>query len=171
MIDETVIAAARQSDKSAITQLCAFYYQAVYLYMYYQVRTAQDAEDLTHEVFVRMVKNVSGQHGHFEAWLFMIAKNVSIDFKRKHRKDEKMIEEFFHHTSDPQEGRYHDEHDLGGQIKKLPDEQKDVIVFKFFNGMTNKQIADILGKTEGAIKALQFRAIKSLKTLCGEGLS
>jgi len=170
LISEQVISRAKNYDSEALTEICEYYYSKIYNYIFYKVSTREDTEDLTHEVFVKMVKNITTLQGNIESWLYTIARNLIIDYYRK-RENSKlgtaMTQEYQETETDFTE--YVSGEDLRRQLQKLPQEQQDVVIYKFINDFSNKQIADFLGKTEGAIKSLQFRAVRSLRKMLSKG--
>ena len=90
-----VVEKARKLDSQAIANIFEYYYPKIYRYLYYRVNSKEEAEDLTSEVFVRLVKSIKYQTGNFEAWLYRIAKNLLIDYYRHKavRKDFPLNEE------------------------------------------------------------------------------
>lgn len=164
-----LVAAAKKRDYRALSKLSTYYYPKIYRHMLYKVSNREDAEDLTSEVFVRMVKSLQKQRGSFNAWLYQIANNLAIDYYRKRARNREvsLIEEFSEHApvqSDETE-RILERKDLEKGIGTLPDDQRQTILLKFMEGYDNKEIADIMHRTVGAIKALQFRALNNLKNV------
>ncbi len=164
---------ARTLDPKAITEIFEHYYAKIYRFLYYRARTAQDAEDLASEVFVKGVKSISRQKGNFEPWLYMIARNTLTDYyrrkagNRENALDEEIVESL------AVEKKAGDEpfamEDLKFALNKLTEEQQQVVTLKFIENYDNESIARIMGKTIGAVKALQFRALAALKDILKEG--
>jgi RNA polymerase sigma-70 factor (ECF subfamily) len=168
IIDEEVLERARQFDKTALSLLVEKAYPFIFRYFSYRLVTREDAEDLTSEVFVRVVNSIKGQKGYFAAWLFRIAKNLLVDYYRKKAKSrETSLEE----TEEPVANSGESQEDalqLGDirkMLDKLTDDQKEVIILRFLEGNTNEETARIMNKPVGAIKALQFRALSALRTI------
>jgi RNA polymerase sigma-70 factor (ECF subfamily) len=162
-----LVEAAKKRDYEALSKLSTYYYPKIYRYMLFKVNNREDAEDLTSEVFVRMVKSLSKQRGSFNAWLYRIANNLVIDFyrKRSRRKEVSYTEQFDDNAavqSDETENILARKN-LEKAISTLPESQRQTVLLKFMEGYNNSEIADILGKTLGAVKALQFRALKNLR--------
>lgn len=169
---------AKRYEPQALAELCKLYYRDIYSYIYYRVSSVEDAEDLTNDVFLRMVESIcscrsSGEKS-FLAWLFRIANNSVVDYYRRRA--------VRHHL--PLDERHLPSHDgpevsveakltrerLQRALPKLTDEQQQVIILKFVEGLSNAEIAQILGKSEGAIKSLQHRGLVSLRRILeGEG--
>jgi RNA polymerase sigma-70 factor (ECF subfamily) len=171
-IEELVIA-ARGLDPHSIAALCEHFYPEIYRYVLRRVRIREDAEDLTGEVFVRAVRTISNQTGFFPAWLFRIATNLVTDFYRRRgaRQEESMTQEAAASVPDPraeaENALVRDE--LERAAARLTPEQQDVIRLKFNEGYDTSEIAQILGKSVGAVRALQCRALKALRSHLSEG--
>jgi RNA polymerase sigma-70 factor (ECF subfamily) len=168
----SLVEEAKKQNYEALSKLSTYYYPKIYRHMLYKVNNREDAEDLASEVFVRMVKSLQKQKGSFNAWLYKIANNLAIDYYRKksRKKEVSLVEEFEDHApvqSDETE-KILEREDLDKAISTLPDDQRQTILLKFMEGYSNKEIANILGKTVGAVKALQFRALNNLKAALQE---
>jgi len=166
---EELVGRAKKYDSEALSKLAEHFYPKIYRYVAYKVQNREDVEDITSEVFVRMVKSLKNQKGSFPSWLYRIASNLIIDYYRKNarKKEVPFIEEIEEHskvaTNETDAILLKDS--LDKAIGKLTDDQRQVILLKFIEGYTNEEIADIMGKTVGAVKALQFRALNNLKDI------
>jgi len=138
------------------------------------------AEDLTADVFLRVVQHVqrfkldaSRPASSVSAWLYRIAANLVADYHRaRQRRPLVSIDEeapFAFEALDPcqQAERREALERLSGGLEQLTDDQRLVVICKFGEGMSNAQAAAWLGKTEGAIEALQHRALRTLCRLLG----
>src|SRR4030066_2414398 len=106
IIDEEVLENARQLEENALSTLVKKSYPFVFRYFYYRSVTREDAEDLTSEVFIRVVSSIKGQKGYFPAWLISIARNLLTDYYRKRgRSRETSLEEIEEPFSDSKEHR------------------------------------------------------------------
>jgi RNA polymerase sigma-70 factor, ECF subfamily len=166
IVSEEVLERARHLEETGMTTLVKQCYPFVFRFFCCRSITRADAEDLTSEVFVRVVNSIKGQKGYFPAWLFSIAKNLLTDYYRKRGKlRERSLEETEEAISNSDENRI----DIlqSKLIKKsldlLTDEQKAVITLKFLEGYDNDEIAKTMNKSIGAIKTLQFRALSALR--------
>ena len=145
---------------------------AVYRYILYRVREPSDAEDLTSDVFTRAFANIHRyrwQGKSFLAWLYTIARNAVTDRRRRQRPTVD-LENAFGLAEDGPTAHEHavrgEEVDaLRGAVKHLTTEQQEVLVLRFVENMSSRQVANMLGKNEGAIRALQFRALGRLRKL------
>ncbi len=169
----TILAQARAGDRLAIQALYAHYGAAVQRYCYARLGTQEAAEDCTQEVFVRVWKHVPtfeyrGDPS-FISWVYTIANHVVISYLRKWQRIEHMaltadLDYAADHRSDPAR-IVCDQVTLADAIDQLTLEQQQVITLKFFGGLSNLEIATALGRTEGAVKALQHRALQRLQRL------
>ena len=168
IIEEEVLENARRLEESALSTLVKKSYPFVFRYFYYRSVTREDAEDLTSEVFVRVVNSIKGQKGYFPAWLISIARNLLTDYYRKRgRSRETSLEEIKEPSSDSDENEKDTLHpdDIRKMLDMITEEQKNVIILRFIEGNTNEEVAKIMNKSIGAIKALQFRALSALRDI------
>lgn len=166
---EQLVEKAKSLDQHALAELCEYFYPRIYRYVFYRVNSAEDAEDITGEVFLRMIRALQKQRGSFTAWLFRIASNLLIDYYRHRASQPELVAAEEAHASsarnsiDSQDILLQDR--LKQSLGKLSSEQQQVITLKFIEGYNNSEIADILGKSVGAVKGLQFRALAALKRI------
>ena len=167
-----VIERARSGDRAAFAELYDTHCDAVYRYILYRVREPSDAEDLTSEVFTRSFANIhryKWQGKSFLAWLYTIARNAVTDRRRRDRPTVDLDNAYGVAEEGPtaHERAVHGEavDALRGAVKHLTVEQQEVIVLRFVENMSSRQVAKVLGKNEGAIRALQFRALGRLRKL------
>ena len=171
MVDETqLIQKAKNGDRNALGQLYDIYHSKIFRYIAYRVGDRALAEDLTAEVFVTMVKKLHSFQDRGRpllTWLYTIAGNIIKMHYRKHKHvelnpfSEEMIDQ--QATPDQVTDKRLTHANLLAQLPRLTEEQGQVIVLKFMDGFSNREIAQVLDKTEGAIKALQHRALQTLK--------
>jgi RNA polymerase sigma-70 factor, ECF subfamily len=167
-----VIARARAGDRVAFAELYDRHVDSVYRYLLYRVREPSDAEDLCSEVFTRAFANIHRyrwQGKSFLAWLYTIARNAVTDRRRRDRPTVDLDNAYGVAEGGPtaHERAVHGEavDALRGAVKHLTTEQQEVIVMRFVENMSSRQVAKVLGKNEGAIRALQFRALGRLRKL------
>src|SRR2546429_389063 len=135
------------------------------------VGTRHDAEDLTTQTFLKMLEAIGRfrwRSAPFSAWLFRIAHNLAIDHFRASRRSQPEEEVPEPPGSEEASAEEQAMHSIGRQsmlelIEKLSPEQQQVLTLKFVFNFPNAEVATILGKTEGAIKSLQHRALVSLQ--------
>lgn len=161
---------ARQGDPKAIGDLYQAHHLSVFRYLYYRCGDQQVAEDLTSEVFIRMIRSLPGyepQDVPFLAWLFRVAHNVSIDHYRKASSTTQLpLEETLNSGSDElikTVDRRLNNQWLSQALEHLNDDQRDVIFLRFIAGMPIAEVAQTLSKSEDAIKGLQRRGLTALR--------
>lgn len=167
-----VIDRARNGDRAAFAELYDAHADSVYRYLLYRVREPSDAEDLTSEVFTRAFANIHRyrwQGKSFLAWLYTIARNAVTDRRRRDRPTVDIDDAYGLAEDGPtaHERAVHGEEvdALRGAVKHLTTEQQEVLVLRFVENMSSRQVAKVLGKNEGAIRALQFRALGRLRKI------
>jgi RNA polymerase sigma-70 factor (ECF subfamily) len=133
-----------------------------------RVSSREDAEDLASEVCVRVVESLPKQRGFFPAWLFRIARNLVADYYRREvtRGDSLPLDdETAARVSGNEgiEGKLLLDHELEAALARLTVDQEEVIRLRFIEGYETGEIAKIQGRAPGAVRALQFRAIASLR--------
>jgi RNA polymerase sigma-70 factor (ECF subfamily) len=167
-----VIDRARGGDRAAFAELYDTHCDAVYRYVLYRVREPSDAEDLTSEVFTRAFANIHRyrwQGKSFLAWLYTIARNAVTDRRRRERPTLDLDDAYGVAEEGPtahdRAVRGEQVDALRGAVKHLTTEQQEVLVLRFVENMSSRQVAKVLGKNEGAIRALQFRALGRLRKL------
>lgn len=169
--ESSLIAKAKTGDKDAFADLYNTYFEKIYAFVYYRVSHKEIAEDLTEDVFLKayqQLKNLT-QTDAFQGWLYKIARNRIIDYYRS-KKESITLDGLENSLS--YEQALIDVIELEAQQKifleilaELGPEQQSVIKMKFIEELDNEAIAASLGKTEGAIRVIQHRAITKLKNL------
>ncbi len=162
-----VVEAARHGDAGALAQICERLYPRIYRYVSYKVDDLRDAEDLAGEVFVRMLGAIQGQKGNLEAWLFRIAGNVLTDHYRKRavRSGEVELPDEIAGGDDPGAAveRKLDGDRLRKGLRALTEEQRETVILRFVMGYEHDEVAALMGRSAGAVRALQFRALAALR--------
>ena len=160
---------ARANDSKAIGVLCSNLYSKIYRFIYYRVNKVEDAEDLTSEVCLRVVKSIHEQKGSFYAWIFRIASNMITDHYRRRvvRSNVESVGESIEEMIDAgsKQSELIEQQDLRQALKRLTEEQQQVIVLKFIEGYDTDEIAHLVGKSTGAVRAIQFRALTALRNM------
>lgn len=167
-----LVVRASQGEGGAFGRLYQIYSDRIYNYIYYKTGHSADAEDLTEQVFIKAWEAITRfrfEGKPFAAWLFKVARNTVIDHYRT-RKTESDLSEVISaiaHDGDPEAfaQRRATAQALMTAIRSLTDEQQQVILLKFVDGMDNTEISATMGKQEGAIRALQYRALLSLQRI------
>ena len=168
--EESLVRQAQQRDEQAFAQLYEEYFDKIYRYVTLRIGDRMEAEDITQQVFLNAIKAISSFKWRgipFSAWLFRIAHNQVVDYLRRKAKrvatplDESVVASDY----DPQliaEQRLDFERLLTA-TRKLTPAQQEVISLRFTGELSVAQVAKIMGKSEGAVKALQHSAIVTLR--------
>jgi RNA polymerase sigma-70 factor (ECF subfamily) len=162
---------AKQNDSEALAQIYDLFVEKVYRYIFYKVGNQAEAEDLTEEVFLKVLENIERfeeRGAPFSSWLFVIARNLVINYYKLRSRQAaiplNLLKEQIADNERPDEAFFKNfsAEKLQIAIAQLTEEQQQVIILKFFSGLKNREIAGVLSKSEGAVKALQHRALASL---------
>lgn len=173
--EQNLIRSARKGNASAFGALYDHYIAQIYRFIYLRVSGREEAEDLTHEVFLSAWRNIpSYKHKGFpfSSWLYQIARNKVIDHFRT-RKTTFPIEEVIERDLDiPALLNTEEDLDIVLDLEKirlamqsLTEEQQSIIIMRFVEDMAPKEIAEVLGKSEGSVRLMQHRAINNLKAI------
>jgi RNA polymerase sigma-70 factor, ECF subfamily len=174
-VNTDLIKRAQQGDLETISRLYETYHLSVFRFLFYRVGDRAAAEDLTSEVFLRMLRFISGFNppsASFQAWLFQIARNLAIDHHRRMsvRDHLPLKENLVEHGEqiDKTVERSLTNESLQAALAKLNDDQRDVILMRFIAGMPIAEVAKALHKSENSIKGLQRRALSALREVLVE---
>lgn len=174
--EESLIRRAKQRDQMALTQLYEENFDRIYRYIVLKIGEKTEAEDMTQQVFLSAFKSIPSfkyKGTPFSSWLFRIAHNQIVDYLRKKSKratvplDESLVSS----NSDP---RLEAERNLAiaqlvSAAKKLTKTQREVISLRFAGELSIAEVAKVMGKSVGAVKALQHSAIVSLRKVLPTG--
>lgn len=165
-----VVDRAVRRDPEAFGVLYDAHVEALYRYLYYRLGHHADAEDLTAQVFLKAwqaIDRFRWQGKPFAAWLFRLAHNALIDYLRTRKPTTPLEEQLGTPAAlspDWVTARIQAD-ELARALQGLTEEQRQVVVLKFVQGMDNKEIAQIMQRKEGAIRALQMRALLAMRRL------
>lgn len=171
--DAVLAVRAGKGDTAAFGALYDRYVEAVYRYVYYRVHSDTDAEDLVSDVFMRALRAIPRYEPRqaFLAWLYRIARNAVIDRARRARIQISFEDALAHPGVDqvvePDAGllALSDKETVRAAIARLTPLQQEVIVLRFVEGYSTSEIANLVGKREGTVRGIQFRALEMLRTL------
>lgn len=175
--EENIIKDAVRGDAHAFGLLYDHYHPAIYRFVAVKVGRREDAEDITHQVFLSAWQNIRQyrHRGHpFSSWLYRIARNQVIDHYRARKETLSLetveIDQLGIASLSPQSdlSLKLDVEKVMGAMRKLKQEYQDVIIFRFIEELSLKEAAGAMKKTEGAVKLMQHRAIKELKNILGD---
>jgi RNA polymerase sigma-70 factor (ECF subfamily) len=166
-----ILEACQKGDKIAFGRIYDQYSQRLYKFIYLRVGHKEVAEDILADSFVKVWTKISQVNSSkaFSSWIFQIAKNNIIDYYRV-RKSTIAIEEVEHTLEDAANPIAETELRLDQKrillaLNSLPKDQQQVVRYKFFEDLTNSEIALIMNKTEGAIRVIQHRAVVRLQEI------
>jgi RNA polymerase sigma-70 factor (ECF subfamily) len=171
LLDEaTILERARTLDPEALAMVYDAYSPGIYRYLYRRLGNAALAEDLTGQCFLKMLEALhrgGGWQESFSGWLYRIAHNLSVDHYRRQAgtTNVELHEWLEDEVDDPVETteREFQITNVREALNQLTEEQVQVILLRFGDGRSNKEVAAMMGKTEGAIKALQHRALNAIR--------
>jgi RNA polymerase sigma-70 factor, ECF subfamily len=166
---------AAERDTEAFSLLYEENLDTVYRYVFYKVSNPTVAEDLTAEVFAKAwasIERFEWRNLPFQHWLIRIARNAVIDYWRS-SKPTRSVDELYETASgdvspDDVVVRDLDVERLRRAIEQLPDEQRDVLLLRFVEGISHAEVAAVLGKSVVAVRQIQVRALQRLKKLLSE---
>lgn len=170
--EESELIARAKTDKEAFGELYERYVDRIYNYVYYRTGNVADAEDLTARIFMRALKHIGNYDDRgipFSAWLYRIAHNLVANWHRD-RSRRKIISlddvsqwQTNDHGPEFMTQLLEDRGALLSAIHRLPAERQELLILKFVDRLSNADIGDIMGRSEGAIKSLYHRTLISLR--------
>jgi RNA polymerase sigma-70 factor (ECF subfamily) len=170
--DEIFLNRAIQGDHEAFGQLYEQYVERIFNYVYYRTGNQHDAEDLTAKVFYRAMRRIPQYQERglpVSAWLYRIAHNLVANWHRdRGRRPEISLDEGITpipHSEHPEVTllKLEEQDHLLSIIRGLPPERQQLIILKFVEHMSNAEIGQIMGRTEGAVKSLYHRTLLSVR--------
>lgn len=170
--EESLVGRAREGDQEAFAQLYEEHFARVYRYVALRIGNRTEAEDMTQQVFLNALQSISSfkwQGIPFAAWLFRIARNQVVDYFRKKKKQPVALfdESLLKSDSNPQQMAETslDIERLLLATERLTAAQREVISLRFAGGLAIAEVAKMMGKRQGAVKALQHSAIVALRKI------
>ena len=166
--EEKLLIEAAQKDPSRFAELYELHFDRVYAYVARRVRDRAETQDLTAHVFQQALANLgkfTWRGAPFAAWLYRIASNAIADHARRNMRETNDLQSATETTAASVD--LEDVERLARlfrAVDKLPDDQRRVIVLRFAEEKSIREIADELGRSEGAIKQLQFRGLENLRS-------
>ena len=171
---ERLVTEARAGDSRAFGMIFDHYHDSIYRFIASRVQRPADAEDLTQHVFVKALEALPRYESRgvpFGGWLFRLARNAVIDHIRTRHEHSELdaLIEAAHGEAGPDEiAVIRQELDaVGVALAGLTDEQQEAIALRFFAGLSAREAAEAMGKQEGTVRGLQFRAIASMRRQLG----
>ncbi len=170
--EEDVLKSASDGDREAFGQLYERYVDRIFNYVYYRTGNLHDAEDLTARVFQRAmnhIQNYTDRGVPFSAWLYRIAHNLVANWHRDRSRRQEIplndIPVLPSKGEHPETTLVHSEEqeDLLRLIRRLPPDRQHLLILKFLENLSNAEIGQIMGRSEGAVKSLYHRTLLALR--------
>lgn len=173
--ESELIQRAVSGDPDAFATLYDTYIEQIYRFIFFRVGDEPTAEDLTSQVFIKAWDNLSSYQVRglpFSAWLFRIARNSVIDYYRTFKETTSLE---FEAVAKPDPAGDVDERierqlqaeEVRLALQKLTEDQRQVLTLRFIEGFSTEEVAQVLGKRPGAIRALQMRGLQALTEIFG----
>lgn len=176
---DALVLAAQEGDKDAFAELYDHFFEKIYRYVYFRVQSSE-VDDIVETVFIKawtkLEKYTNHKDASFGAWLFRIAHNTVIDHRRAHRSlmpiDPRMEDRSRRSAPASRASESMMAEQVRAAVRELREPYRQVVTLKFLTGLSNSEIAQVLGRREGNVRVLQYRALKELKQMLTErGLS
>ncbi len=168
--EEELLRRVRSMDEAALGAVFDAYYPRLYRYIYQHLRHQATAEELAADVFARMLDQLAqgrGPRQHLRAWLYRVAHNLVVDESRRRvHRDHQPLEEWTAVGGQDVEGDVHRAlawQQAQAALERLTPQQRAVIILKYLEGWSNKEVARVLGTSEGAVKSLQHRGLAAMR--------
>jgi len=170
--DGELLKKAREYDAQALAEIYDRYAESIYRYLYRYLGDAAHAEDLTSDVFLKLLQVLPTSRAprdHLQGWLYRVAHNMAIDWFRRQGKAAVVSLEDDLVAGDELPSialeKRQQREQLGRAIRRLTVDQQRVILLRFGEGFKLAETARLMGKSEGAVKILQHRAVRRLRKL------
>ena len=174
--EQNLVNRAQNGDEEAFSQIYEEYFNKIYRYVVVRMGDEMEAEDLTQQVFLKALQSIGSfkwRGTPFSSWLYRIAHNQVVDYlrKKKRRTTVPLDEIQVAVDRDPQDEveKGFDLQRLASAMHHLTESQRSVISLRFTSELSTAEVAQVLGKSQGAIKALQHSAVVALRRLLAEG--
>jgi RNA polymerase sigma-70 factor (ECF subfamily) len=171
---QRLIQRAQKRDKTAIGALYELYAQRIYRYVAFRTPTVADAEDITGNVFLKMLESLPTYREQgipFEAWLYRIAAAKIADFyRRQRRRPQVELTETMTHDAPLPEETLEERQEfemLRDALRGLTDEQQHILILRFIEHKSHQDVALLVGKSVSAVKSIQHRALTELASRLG----
>lgn len=169
---DRLVEQAQTGDAESFSELYDILLDPIFKFCFFRVPTEEIAEDITSDIFIQVWRSLptytKTKGIKFSSWVFRIAQNKIIDFFRKH-KDTLELKEELNIESKPVldatssiENKLLRKH-LNSALKKIPESQAESLILRYFSELSNAEIAEVMEKTETAVRILQSRGIKAIK--------
>ena len=158
-------------NSNFLEELYLRYQKEIYLYLYSLCKNKEAAEDLRQDTFLKAMLSMSEEHNNVRAWLYLVARNLYINYSRKQsREDELDSASEMSIGDDMLEGIIEGEKNkaLYRAMQSLPQQKREVLILQYWGGFSQKEIASMLGVTTENVRVSGYRAKKELKRIMEE---
>jgi RNA polymerase sigma-70 factor (ECF subfamily) len=171
-LDEQALVQLAKTDVSAFGELYERYVKRIYNYVYYRTGNHEDAEDLTARVFQRALQHIPRYQDRglpFSAWLYRIAHNLVVNWHRDRKRqkllplDDMIVKSLSSQAPEHIAEQREEQALLLAAIHSLPSDRQQLLILKYTERLSNAEIGEIMGRTEGAIKSLYHRTLIALR--------
>lgn len=170
--DSTLIAAAKAGDREAFAELYRIHSQRVYRHICYITGDPHEADDLTNETFIQAWKSIPKYEDRgvpIEHWFLRIGHRMATHHLKRRKPVQDIENVRLEDPSDRQPERLAelagDIAELRAAVLELPEAHRQVIIWRFIEGLSYEEVANMLGKSTGAIRVIQFRALRQLREI------
>lgn len=173
--DSTLVELAIAGDTDAFGELYSRHLDAIYRYIYFRIGDVHDAEDLTEMTFLRAWESLpsyKSQGSPFTSWLYRIAHNLTVDYYRRNKTHQSFAQVDREALLDQEQAGLmqklianEEVQELAKALSRLTEEQQQVIILRFIQGLDHTEVARHLNKTDGACRMLQYRALTALNQI------
>ncbi|MFT7183727.1 MAG: RNA polymerase sigma-70 factor (ECF subfamily) [Oceanicoccus sp.] len=168
------VTSSKEGDKDAFGQLYDHFFDKIYRYVFFRV-PAHDVEDIVETIFIKSWTKMDSYEKRdvkFSSWLFRIAHNAVIDYRRAHKKvlpmDPRIKDESIHSAPKKMAEQNLRARQVREAVNQLKEPYRQLVTLKFLIGLSNSEIAEIMRQREGNVRVMQFRALKQLKNHLSE---
>jgi RNA polymerase sigma-70 factor (ECF subfamily) len=171
-VNESTLVQRAKANPEAFGELYQLYVDRIYNYVYYRTGNSHDAEDLTARIFIRAMQHIAKYEDRglpFSAWLYRIARNLVANWHRDEGRRKAIslddISQWRVAEGSLELGmeRLDNKELLLTAVRRLPDERQELLILKFVDRLSNAEIGEVLGRSEGAIKSLYHRTLLTLR--------
>ncbi|MCA9980334.1 MAG: sigma-70 family RNA polymerase sigma factor [Anaerolineales bacterium] len=170
--EESKLVERAKTDNEAFGQLYERYVDRIYSYVYYRMGDPAEAEDLTSKIFFRALQHIGNYRDQgvpFSAWLYRIARNLVANWHRdRNRRSIIALDDISQwrlgNDSPELEAQFIEDKDsLLQAVRRLPSDRQELLILKFVDRLSNAEIGEIMGRSEGAVKSLYHRTLLALR--------
>lgn len=173
--EKLILLKAKKGDKNAFGQIYDWYVKKIYQFVYFKVNSKETAEDISQEVFVRLIDYINEERKieSLQALLFRIARNLVIDHYRSGQVEVTSIDEMGEALEVSTDGRAlldmidvkYSLEQIQKSLAELKEEYREVVTLRFVEDMTHREIAKIIDRKESHVRVILFRAINELRNI------